>query len=48
MIQAFFKACWEWLRDKAWPKVSDSYVDHELVRHAVTVIVAAFVIKVFW
>ena len=33
---------------KAWPVVSGAYSTHELVRHAVTALVVAFVVKVFW
>ena len=47
MIQAFLRDCWNWLRDDAWPAITDAYADNEPLRHVITFAVGAFVGWVF-
>lgn len=48
MIRAAFEKFGAWWTGTAWPAFSGAYANHELVRHAVTAAVAAFLVKVFW
>lgn len=37
------KAALAWVRETAWPRITRSYREHEITRHAVTFAVGAFV-----